>query len=164
MNDNIKKLIDDNATIWVDYLGSRGEYGSCSWDCVDVVKEDDERISNVYLRFIGFNGNGVAVGIGDHQLYTVEDGQIGHYIGHLAKEDAETLLPIYCKGYLDKYTNAYKNEEWVEEMKNEGVIGVRDHFSNICTDLKVLPSDLYAKYDGVSQKVGGVRKPYVLNK
>lgn len=137
MKQEINQLVKSSNKVWVDYFGHRGSYA----DCVDIVTKDDikrDNITNVYVRFMDANYGGVAIRISDGSLWKLENGlPSGHYLGYPTKDELKALVPFYNKGYLDSYSEAFADDEWVEEMTDvEGMIGIRDDFNTFFNGMR----------------------------
>ena len=144
MNTNIENLVKSNGS-YVDYYGLRGGFGGY-YDCVDVVTKDDikrDNIDNIYVRFMDKNFGGVAVRVSDGSMWKLVNGRPGvssqEDLGNITKEDIKNLIPLYNQFYLEKYTELYMNDdEWVEDMENEGMVGIRDDFSVMADKMDIL--------------------------
>lgn len=144
MNKNIENLVKSNE-FHVDYYGLRGGFGGY-YDCVDVVTKDDikrNNIDNIYVRFMDKEFDGVAVRVSDGSMRKLVNGRPGvssrEDLGDITKEDIVNLLPIYNQFYLDKYAELFMNDdEWVEDMENEEMVGIRDDFSAMADKMDIL--------------------------
>ena len=144
MNDDIKKLVN-SSKVWVDYYGRRGGYGGYC-DCVDIVTEDDikrDNIRYVHVRFMDANSGGVAISLSDGSMWRIVDGMPGcsnqEELGDITPEDIKALIPIYNKEYLEKYAELYRDDdEWVDDMKDIGMVGIRDDFSVMADKMDIL--------------------------
>ena len=160
MNDEIKKLVN-SSKVWVDYYGRRGGYGGYD-DCVDVLTKDDlkrDNISNVYVRFMDANYCGVAIRLSDGSMWRIVDGKPGcsnhEDLGYMTYYDYWDLVPLYNKEYLDRYSKAFEEDEWVDDMTADGMVGIRDDFNTFAngmrrTDLTTTSVASYPDYEGVA--------------
>lgn len=144
MNDEIKKLVNADE-VHVYYIGLRGGYGGYD-DCVDIVTKDDikrDNISNVYVCFMDANDCGVAIHLSDGSMWRIVDGRPGcsnhEDLGDITPEDIKALIPLYNKYYLEKYAELYRDDdEWVDDMKDIGMVGIRDGFSAMADKMDIL--------------------------
>lgn len=143
MNGEIKKLVN-SSKVWVDYFGRRGGYGGYD-DCVDIVTKDDikrDNISNVHVRFMDNYFGGVAIRLSDGSMWRIVDARPGcsnhEDLGNITPEDIKALMPIYNKEYLDRYSKAFEEDEWVDDMTADGMVGIRDDFSVMADKMDVL--------------------------
>ena len=144
MNDEIKKLVN-SSKVWVDYFGRRGGYGGYD-DCVDIVTKDDikrDNISNVHVRFMDDNDDGVAIRLSDGSMWRIVDARPGcsnqEDLGNITPEDIKALMPIYNKYYLEKYAKLYRDfDVWVDAMTSDGTVGIRDDFSIMADKMDIL--------------------------
>ena len=152
MKQEIKQLVKSSNKVWVDYFGCRGSYN----DCVDIVTKDDikrDNITNVHVRFMDANYGGVAIRISDGSMWKLENGRpAGDYLGYPTEYDLKALVPLYNKEYLDRYSESFANDEWVEDMTNvEGMLGVRDDFNTFFNGMRhYCEGARFPDYEGVA--------------
>ena len=154
MKQEIEQLVKSTNNVWVDYFGQRGNY----YDCLDVVTKDDikrDNITYVYVRFMDDNFGGVAIRISDGSLWKLKDGRPGcsnqEDLGYPTQHELNALVPLYNKGYLDRYSKAFEDDEWVEDMTNDGMVGIRDDFNTFFNDMRTYCEGArYRNYEGVA--------------
>ena len=157
MNDEIKKLTKSSSKVWVDYYGLRGGYGGY-FDCVDIVTKDDlkrDNISNVYVRFMDANYGGVVIRLSDGSMWKLVNGHPGcsnqEDLGYPTEYDLKALVPLYNKKYLDRYSEAFKDDEWLDGMTADGMVGIRDDFNTFFNGMRYYCEGArYPDYEGVA--------------
>ena len=156
MKQEIEQLIKSNK-VWVDYIGRRGEWGYV--DAVDIVTKDDikrDNITDVYVRFMDDNYGGIAIRICDGSMWKLKNGLPGcsnqEDLEYPTRDELKALVPLYNKGYLDRYSEVFEDDEWVEDMtNNQGMVGIRDDFNTFFNGMRYYCEGArYRNYEGVA--------------